>query len=122
VIARVQRQTPVNDLQSTLFWLRLVQLVLAIPLLALAGQGIVHVLTRMFGQDPKTNFFYRLLEIVGSPFTRVCRWIAPKFVADRHLPLVALSLLLVGYAWVTLEIGSACARHGLAVAQCLQSR
>jgi hypothetical protein len=39
----------VNDLQTTLFWLRLVQLLLAIPLLTLAGQGIVHVLTRMFG-------------------------------------------------------------------------
>ena len=34
------KATPVNDLQSTLFWLRLVQLVLAIPLLALAGQGV----------------------------------------------------------------------------------
>ncbi len=111
-----------NDLDSTLFWLRLVQLLLAIPLLALAGQGIVNVLTRMFGQDPKTNFFYRVLETVGLPFTRVCRWITPRFVADRHLPLVALSLLLVGYAWVTLEIGGVCARHGLAVAQCLQSR
>ncbi len=110
------------DLASTLFWLRLAQLLLAIPLLALAGQGIVHVLARMFGQDPKANFFYRVLETVGSPFSRLCRWITPRFIADRHLPLVALSLLLVGYAWVTLEIGAACARHGLTAAQCLHSR
>ncbi len=88
-----RKRPPVNDLQSTLFWLRLVQLLLAIPLLALAGQGIVHVLTRLFGQDPNANFFYRLLETVASPFTRACRYITPKFVADRHLPLVALSLL-----------------------------
>ena len=111
-----------NDLQSTLFWLRLVQLLLAIPLLALAGQGIVHVLTRMFGQEPKANFFYRVLETVASPFTRACRWITPKFVADRHLPLVALSLLLVGYAWTMLAIASACIGAGLPVSQCLQGR
>ena len=111
-----------NDLQSTLFWLRLVQLLLAIPLLALAGQGIVNVLTRMFGQDPKTNFFYRVLETVSLPFTRACRWITPKFVADRHLPLVALSLLLVGYVWTMLAIASACVGAGLPVGQCLRGR
>ena len=111
-----------NGLQTTLFWLRLVQLLLAIPLLALAGQGIVNVLTRMFGQDPKTNFFYRVLETVSSPFTRVCRWITPKFVADRHLPLVALSLLLVGYVWTMLAIANACVGAGLPVGQCLQGR
>jgi hypothetical protein len=42
----------VSGLDSTLFWLRLAQLLLAIPLLAIAGQGIVYVLTRVFGQDP----------------------------------------------------------------------
>ena len=111
-----------NDLPSTLFWLRLVQLLLAIPLLALAGQGIVNVLTRMFGQDPHTNFFYRVLETIASPVTRACRWITPKFVADRHLPLVALSLLLVGYVWTMLAIASACVSAGLPVGQCLQGR
>ena len=111
-----------NDLQSTLFWLRLIQLVLAIPLLALAGQGIVHVLTRLFGQDPKSNFFYRVLETVASPFTRACRWISPKIIADRHLPLVALSLLLVGYVWTMLAIANACIGAGFPVSQCLQGR
>ena len=111
-----------RDLQTTLFWLRLVQLILAIPLLALAGQGIVNVLTRLFGQDPKTNFFYRVLETVGSPFTRACRWITPKFIADRHLPLVALSLLIVGYVWTMLAIANVCIGAGLPVGQCLQGR
>ncbi|HXU90768.1 MAG TPA: hypothetical protein VFQ62_18150 [Methylomirabilota bacterium] len=111
-----------DDVQTTVFWLRLVQLVLAIPLLALAGQGIVYVLARLFGQDPKANVFYRILETVGSPFTRACRWITPKFVADRHLPLVALSLLLVGYVWTVLAIASACLGAGLPVGQCLRGR
>ena len=111
-----------KDLQTTLFWLRLIQLVIAIPLLALAGQGVVHVLTRLFGQDPKANFFYRVLETVASPFTRLCRFVTPKFVAERHLPLVALSLLLVGYVWTMFAIANACIGAGLPVGQCLQDR
>ena len=111
-----------NDLGSTLFWLRLVQLLIAIPLLSIAGQGIVYVLARGFGQDPQANFFYRLLAVVASPVTRIARWITPKFIADRHLPLVALSLLAVGYLWTMLAIADACQRHGLAVAQCLGGR
>jgi hypothetical protein len=112
----------VTDLQNTLFWLRLVQLLIAIPLLALAGQGVVHVLARMFGQDPQVNIFYKLLRTVSSPITWLCRWITPPFIARRHLPLVALSLLIVGYAWVTVEIGVVCAKHGLSAVNCLQRR
>jgi hypothetical protein len=108
------------DLQNSLYWLRLIQLLLAIPLLAIAGQGFVHVLTRAVGQDPKANFFYRLLEVIGSPVTRLARYITPKFIADRHLPLVALSLLAVGYVWTMIAIANLCLGAGVPVAQCLQ--
>lgn len=111
-----------TDLPTTLFWLRLVQLLIAIPLLALAGQGVVYVLARGFGQDPQVNIFYKLLRTVSSPATWLCRRITPRFVAERHVPLVALSLLIVGYVWVTVEIGVTCATHGLAVVDCLQRR
>lgn len=114
-----RRVLKVSGLDSTLFWLRLAQLLLAIPLLAIAGQGIVYVLTRTFGQDPKANFFYRLLEVIGKPVTRVARFITPRFVADRHLPLVAASLLAVGYVWTMIAIANACIGAGLTVAQCL---
>jgi hypothetical protein len=76
----------------------------------------------MFGQEPAGNIFYRVLETVASPFTRACRWITPKFVADRHLPLVALSLLFVGYIFTMLTIANACIGAGLPVSQCLQGR
>ena len=39
----------------------------------LVGQGLVLVLTRGFGQPPKANVFYRLLEVVGSPASRLAR-------------------------------------------------
>ena len=111
-----------SDLQSTIFWLRLVQLLIAIPLFALAGQGATFALTRLMGQPPRNNIIYRLFEIVASPVVKPCRWITPRSVGERHLPLVAFSLLLVGYGWVMLEIAAACAHQGMAVAQCLQAR
>ena len=110
-----------QDLESTLFWLRLIQLVLAIPLLALAGQGATYVLVRMMGQPPAKNFAYRLFEIVASPIVRPCRFIAPKFIADWQLPLIAFSLLLVGYVFTMFAIANACVSAGLPVGQCLQN-
>ena len=111
-----------SDLPSTLFWLRLVQLVIAVPLLALAGQGATRILVRMMGQDPTKNFAYRLFEIVASPVVKPCRYIAPKFIADRHLPLVALALLAAGYIWTIFAIGDACITAGIPVGQCLENR
>ena len=108
-----------DDLQSSLFWLRLVQVLLAVPLLAIIGQGFVWILARAFGQPPDTNFFYRLLKLIASPVVRAARYITPRFIVDERLPMVALSLLLVGYLWVMLAMSSLCARHGLEVARCL---
>ena len=111
-----------DDLASILFWLRLAQLLLAIPLLALAGQGVVFMIARSMGQDVSANFFFRILETVVMPFTRLARLITPKAISDRQLPLVVLSLLLVGYFWIMFAIADACTSHGLPVAQCLQGR
>jgi hypothetical protein len=111
----------VSDLHSTLFWLRLAQLVVAIPLFALAGQGATYVLARVMGQPPQQNVIYRLFELVASPVVKPCRFIAPRFVPDRHLPFVSFSLLLVAYVWIMIEIASVCARAGLAIGACLQS-
>ena len=108
-----------TEIPSSLFWLRLIQLVLAIPLLAILGQGLTWILARSFGQPPEKNFFFRLLQVIASPAVKLARLITPKVVADAHVPLVALSLLVVAYVWVMLEIGNACTRAGLPIAQCL---
>jgi hypothetical protein len=115
-------RNPVDDLASTIYWLRLIQLVLAIALLALVGQGVVFVIARALGQDVDKNVFYRVLETVVMPFHRLGRLITPKIVSDRHVSLVVLSLLSVGYIWVMLAIASACLDKGVAIAQCVGSR
>ena len=86
---------------------------------ALIGQGATHVLVRMMGQPPEKNFAYRLFEIVASPVVKPCRWITPGFITDRQLPLVAFSLLTVGYVWTMFAIENACVAANLPIRQCL---
>jgi len=80
--------------------LNAIQLILYIALLALVGQGVLYVLT---GVRRDTNVFYRLLQVIAKPFTRPVRWITPRQVDDRHVPLVTFFLLLIVYTVVTFE-------------------
>ena len=65
--------------------LNLLQVLLYVPLLALAGQGLLYVLA---GAKRDSNIFYQLLQIISKPFTFVVRKITPAKVADRHVPIV----------------------------------
>jgi hypothetical protein len=111
-----------QDLPTILFAWRLAKLVLEIALLALAGQGVVSLLIRVTGQDPKANLFHRILAAVSSPFTWLVRRITPAFILDRHVPLATFALLAVCYAVVLFAIADTCIRHGLTVAQCMERR
>jgi hypothetical protein len=90
--------------------LNFLQLVLYIPLLALAGQGILYVLA---GPKRGSNFFYQLLQLMSKPFTFVVRKITPAKVADEHVPVVTFLLLLIAYAVVTFEKIDLCVSIGL---------
>ena len=98
---------------AVLTFLNLIQLLLYVPLLALAGQGLLYVLA---GAKRDTNLFYQLLQIVSKPLTLVVRKITPAKVADRHVPVATFFLLLVAYAIVTFEKIDLCLRIG--VVQC----
>lgn len=90
--------------------LNLVQLLLYIPLLALAGQGVLYVLA---GHKRDSNVFYRLLQLLSKPFTLVVRKVTPARVADAHVPFVTFFLLLIVYFVVTFERIDLCMRIGL---------
>jgi hypothetical protein len=112
----------VNDIGTTLFVLRLVKLVLEIALLALVGQALVWAMVRAVGQVPQNNFFYRALQVVTSPFTKLLRFVSPKFVVDRHIPWATFALLSVGYVWVLFAIANTCIGAGLTIAECQRLR
>lgn len=99
--------------RSMLTFLTFAQLVLYIALLALLGQGLLYLLA---GPKRDTNVFYRMLEIVSRPFTKVVRKLTPAKVADRHVPFVTFFLLVIVYAVVTFERIDLCVRIG--VEQC----
>jgi hypothetical protein len=73
----------------------LVKLVAEIALMCLFGRWVLGLLA---GGRRETNLFYQILDIAARPFLRVARFITPRAVLDRHVPLVAF--LLLGFAWL----------------------
>jgi hypothetical protein len=88
------------------------QLVLYIPMLALVGQGILHVLA---GPRRQSNFFYQLLQLLSKPFTFVVRKITPRQVGDHQVPIVTFFLVVLAYIVVTLERIQLCVQLGVEV-------
>ncbi|MDQ3272272.1 MAG: hypothetical protein M3Q12_08915 [Pseudomonadota bacterium] len=78
-----------------LFTVSTIKLIAEIALLALFGQWVLGLLA---GAKKDTNIFYQILQIVGKPFVVASRFITPKQVIDRHVPLVAFLLLL--FIWI----------------------
>jgi hypothetical protein len=95
-----------------LTFLTLMQLVLYIPMLALVGQGILHVLA---GPRRQSNFFYQLLQLLSKPFTFVVRKITPRQVGDHQVPIVTFFLVVLAYIVVTLERIQLCVQLGVEV-------
>ena len=72
-----------------------VKLVAEIALMALAGQWLLGLLA---GSKRDSNLFYQLLQIVTRPFVKAVRFITPRVVLDRHIPLAAFVAL--GMLWI----------------------
>ncbi len=73
-----------------------VKLVAEIALLSLLGQWLLGSLA---GRERDSNFFVRLFQVLTRPFVRLTRWITPRVVLDRHIPLAAFVLLAT--LWLT---------------------
>jgi len=93
--------------------LNILQLVLYVALLALAGQGLLYVLA---GPRREGNVFYQLLRVVARPFSALVRALTPAKVSDRHVGFLAFAFVALGYAVVTMEKIRLCV--GLGVQAC----
>jgi len=78
---------------------------------ALLGQGLLALLAGKYRED---NVFYRVLRIVTRPVVRAVRFIAPRFILDAHVPVLAFFLLF--WLWIMLAFAKRhlCGLHGLA--------
>ena len=91
-----------------------VKLIAEIALLALFGQWVLGLLA---GQRKSENLFYKILQQVGSPFVKLARFVTPKLVLERHLPLVAFLILSFVWVGVTLVKVNHCLKIGVALCQ-----
>ena len=86
-----------------------VKLIAEIALLALVGQWLLGLLA---GKHRDENFFYRLLQIVTSPFTKAVRAITPRVVLDRHVPLATWVAMAFVWLLATLAKINICMQMG----------
>ena len=86
------------------------KLIAEIALMAIAGQFLVGLLA---GAKRDRNVFYKLLEVMSSPFVKLMRRITPKLVLDRHVPLAAFLLLSVAWVGLTATKINLCLQSGV---------
>jgi len=87
-----------------------VKLVAEIALMALAGRWLLGLLA---GSKRENNVFYKVLDVLSQPFVKGARWITPRFVIDRHVPLAAFALLAVLWLFATLMKVQLCVQIGI---------
>jgi hypothetical protein len=91
-----------------------IKLVAEIALLCLVGQGVLGLVA---GPRREGNAFYKVLAVVTGPFVRGARWLSPRVVIDRHVPLVAF--LLLAMAWLAATVVRIGICLDIGVQQCL---
>jgi uncharacterized protein YggT (Ycf19 family) len=97
-----------------LLFISSIKLIAEIALLALFGQWVLGLLA---GQRKQQNLFYQVLQQIGKPFVHLARYITPKFVLERHHPLVAF--LVLGFVWIAVTFAKInhCLKIGVALCQ-----
>lgn len=93
-----------------LTFISIVKLVAEIALMALLGQAVLGLLA---GAKRDQNLFYQMLQIMTRPFVTAARWISPKVVIDRHLPIVAFLVLCFVWLLATFAKINMCVQVGV---------
>lgn len=87
-----------------------IKLVTEIALMAMLGQWVLGLLA---GAKRESNLVYQLFAVLTKPVIRLARWLAPRVVIDRHVPLVAFLLLLFSWLVATLSRIQLCLEIGV---------
>ena len=94
-----------------MIWFVIIKAVAELALLALLGRFVVGLLA---GQGRERNVFWQLLDVIAKPPLKVARWISPRVILDKHIPIAAF--LLTAFVWLAALQAkvSACLEAGLA--------
>jgi hypothetical protein len=77
--------------------LSILRALVEVAMLSLLGQGAVAVLA---GRRREANPIYQLFRLVTRPVIAALRFVVPRLVIDRHLPVVAFFVLF--WLWILL--------------------
>lgn len=93
-----------------LFLVSVVRTLVEVAGFALIGQGMLALIA---GKQRHGNPFYRILQIITGPVVKAARVLSPRFIRDRHVPLLAFSLLFCLWILLALAKRHLCGLHGL---------
>ena len=79
-----------------LLFVTAMKLLAEIALMCLLGQWLLGLLA---GAKRDSNPIYKLFQMLTKPVLQAARFIAPKQILDRHMPLLAACLLV--FVWLS---------------------
>lgn len=95
----MRRRRDKGEGDTVLLMVNVLKLLAEIALLALVGQWVLGLLA---GRQRDTNLFYQLFKVMTRPVVTGVRFITPRVVIDRHVPLVAV--LLLSFLWLVATV------------------
>ncbi len=78
-----------------MIWFVILKAMAELALMALIGRFVIGLLA---GANRERNAFWQILDVVARPPLKLARWISPRVVLDRHIPLAAF--FLTGFIWL----------------------
>lgn len=88
----------------------ILKLLAEIALLCLLGQWVLALLA---GAKRDQNLVYQLFQVLTRPLIAGARWVTPRVILDRHLPLVAFLILFFVWLVATMTKIDICMRIGV---------
>ncbi len=82
-----------------LLFIQMFKAIIEVALFAFVGQGILYI---MAGAKRESNFVFTLLKLITAPMTYVVRFISPRIILDRHIPLATFLFLCT--LWIGLTV------------------
>ncbi len=75
------------------------------------------VLGLLVGAKTEKNIFWQLLNIASKPVLWITRKLSPKLILDQHIPLAAVSWLIIVWVIVLKQKIELCLQAGASICQ-----
>ena len=85
-----------------------------LSLMFLVGRFILGLLA---GAKREGNVFWQLLDVASKPSLWLTRRVSPKLILDQHIPLAAVSWLIIAWVLVVMVKIDLCLQVGAAACQ-----